>query len=175
MRFGPRTPRFDEKARVFLSLGSNLGDRKMNLRRALQKLKATPGLFLGRVSSIYDTAPVGPVSKQPRFYNLVAELFTELSPRDLQTELKRIQAEGGPAKKQVGGPRLLDIDILLFGNVALREPELEIPHPRMWGRAFVVVPLAELEPALRGPGGVPLSELADRLRREQAIYAKLPV
>ena len=175
MRFGPRAPKFDETARVFLSLGSNLGDRKANLRRALQKLKGTPGIFLGRVSSIYDTAPVGPVVRQPRFYNLVAEIHTEFSPKDLAVELRRIQAEVGPPKKQPGGPRVLDLDLLLFGNVSLKEPDLQIPHPRMWERAFVILPLAELEPTLRGPGGVTMADLATRLRREQAIYAKLPL
>ena len=175
MRFGPKAPKFDETARVFLSLGSNLGDRKANLRRALQKLKETPGVFLGRISSIYDTAPVGPVAKQPRFYNLVAEIRTELSPKELLAELHRIQAEIGPGKKEPSGPRVIDLDILLFGNVRIAEPDLQIPHPRMWQRAFVTVPLAELDPSLRGPGGVAITDLASRLRREQVIYAKLPV
>ena len=175
MKFGPRAPKFDESVRVFLSLGSNLGDRKTNLRRALQKLRSIPGLFLGRISSIYDTAPVGPVTKQPRFYNLVAEVHTELTPKDLLAALRRVQAELGPPKKEQAGPRLIDIDILLFGSARVNEPELQVPHPRMWQRAFVVVPLAELEPNLRGPGGAPVGELATRLRREQVIYAKLPL
>lgn len=135
---------------VYLSLGSNLGDRAANLRSALLQLPAakTP---VSKVSSFYETEPVD-VRDQPWFLNCVVEGRTELEPPELLRALRAIEAQLGSRKEFAKGPRLLDIDILLYGDLVLATPELQIPHPRMLERKFVLAPLAEIVPALKHPG-----------------------
>jgi 2-amino-4-hydroxy-6-hydroxymethyldihydropteridine diphosphokinase len=130
--------------RVYLSLGSNLGDRHAKLRAALRRLQPA------RVSPIYETEPVD-YEDQPRFLNLVAELDTDLFPRQLLRRTQHIERELGRVRTTPKGPRTIDIDILLFGSVVMRTRELEIPHPRMAERRFVLQPLADLAPYLRHP------------------------
>lgn len=158
--------------RVYLGLGSNVGDRLANLRAALCRLRALEGVNFLRASSVYETEPMG-VLDQPRFLNLVAEVEVpvEMAPRALLAAVKRIEVEVGRKLRERWGPREIDIDVLLFGEETVREEGLEVPHPRMWGRAFVVVPLAELAPDLTGPGGETAAQIAQRLRREQGIRA----
>jgi 2-amino-4-hydroxy-6-hydroxymethyldihydropteridine diphosphokinase len=130
--------------RAYLSLGSNLGDREANLREALDRLKPT------RVSPIYETAPVD-YTNQGWFLNLVAEVETDRFPRQALAWTQRIERELGRVRTVPKGPRTIDIDILLFGDVVMRTPDLEIPHPRMAERRFVLQPLADLAPDLCHP------------------------
>ena len=134
---------------VYLSLGANVGDREKNLASALEQL-AAPDLRILRVSSIYETEPVG-FTAQRWFLNLVAEAETDLFPMQLLSRISRIEKSLGRLRGVPNGPRTLDIDILLYGRAIVRGARLEIPHPRMSERRFVLLPLAELAPDLRHP------------------------
>jgi 2-amino-4-hydroxy-6-hydroxymethyldihydropteridine diphosphokinase len=129
---------------AYLSLGSNIGDREANLRAALDRLQPT------RVSPIYETEPVD-YTNQSWFLNLAAEIQTDLFPRQLLTLTQRIERELGRIRTIAKGPRTLDIDILLFGGVTINTKELEIPHPRMAERRFVLRPLADIAADVRHP------------------------
>ena len=139
------TPR---PATVYLGLGANLGDRKGNILRAIDLLKER--VAVERVSSLYESAPVG-FTEQPDFLNAVYRVEAELPPSKLLAFGKRIEASMGRAPGFRNAPRLIDIDILLYGDEVLRSPGLEIPHPRMAERPFVLVPLAEIAPKLPHP------------------------
>jgi 2-amino-4-hydroxy-6-hydroxymethyldihydropteridine diphosphokinase len=138
-------------ARAWIGLGSNLGDRLGHIKSALGMMVQVPKTELVRVSSVYDTEPVGKAD-QPRFLNAVAELETGLSPRALLAELRAIEDRCGRMRRDMWGPRTLDLDILVHGNVELATEELTVPHPRLADRAFVLVPLAEIAPTLVVPG-----------------------
>jgi 2-amino-4-hydroxy-6-hydroxymethyldihydropteridine diphosphokinase len=129
----------------YLGLGSNLGDRCCNLKAALSLLSDTPGVTLRRVSSFHETRPYG-VEDQPDFLNAVAEIETELAPPVLLGVMKQIERELGRVPTYRWGPRLIDIDILLYDRLTWASPELVIPHPGILERAFVMGPLAELAP-----------------------------
>jgi 2-amino-4-hydroxy-6-hydroxymethyldihydropteridine diphosphokinase len=134
---------------AYLSLGTNLGDRERNLEAALEKL-AAPDLRIHRVSSVYETAPVD--TDDPRwFLNLAVEAETDLFPMQLLWRVGNIEHSLGRVRTVVNGPRTIDIDILLYGRAVIRSPALEVPHPRMTQRRFVLAPLAELAPELRHP------------------------
>jgi 2-amino-4-hydroxy-6-hydroxymethyldihydropteridine diphosphokinase len=136
--------------RVYLSLGSNLGDRVANLRKAFEKL-AEAGVDIRRVSSFYKTEPVE-FRSQPWFVNCVAEASTELTPRQLLKTLQGVERQlGRRATRTPKGPRLIDIDILLYENVVVRSSTLTIPHEGLSERRFVLVPLRELAGRLRHP------------------------
>jgi len=132
---------------VYLSLGSNLGDRQQNLDKAIEFLSQR--LRMGKASSIYDTEPLGDV-EQPRFLNMVCEVFTMLAPEGLLTLAKGIESKLGRTSK-TGMPRTIDIDILLYGDKTVDSPGLTIPHPMMLERGFVLIPLAEIAPELVHP------------------------
>ena len=134
---------------AYLGLGSNLGNREQHIGTALAKL-AAPGLRVARVSSLYETEPVG-FTAQRWFLNLVAEIETELFPMQLLSRIANIEQALGRVRTVKNGPRTLDIDILLYGRAVVRTAKLEIPHPRMAERRFVLAPLAELAPDLRHP------------------------
>jgi len=134
---------------AYLGLGSNLGDRAANLRDAIQRL-ASAECRVMRESSVYETEPRD-VPDQPWFLNQVIEIETSLFPMQLLARVQRIEREMGRKPIIAKGPRLIDIDILLFGSATVSTPDLEIPHPRMWQRRFVLEPLAELAPDLRDP------------------------
>lgn len=135
--------------RVFVALGANLGDREATFASALRCLAATRGVRVRAVSDVFDTAPVGGPVDQPRFLNAVAELECELSPEALLLELQRIESEHGRERGVPNGPRTLDLDLLLFGELTRRTPELTLPHPRLEEREFVLAPLAQLARDLR--------------------------
>ncbi len=135
---------------VYIALGSNLGDRAENLRLARKQIDA-PDLRMLRASSIYETSPRD-VEDQPWFLNQVIECETDLFPRQLLARLQKIERAMGRKRTIAKGPREIDLDIVLFGNAVVKAPELEVPHPRMAERRFVMEPLAELVPDKRHPG-----------------------
>lgn len=134
---------------IYLSLGSNSGDRLDNLARARDRLAAVDIRIL-RASSVYETAPRD-MPAQPWFLNQVIEAQSALLPRQLLSRLQRIERDMGRKRTVAKGPRIIDIDIVLFGESVVSMPDLEIPHPRMMERRFVLEPLAELAPELRHP------------------------
>jgi 2-amino-4-hydroxy-6-hydroxymethyldihydropteridine diphosphokinase len=134
---------------VYLSLGSNLGDRERNLGDALALLRS-PGLTILRVSSLYETEPLD-VRDQPRFLNAVVEADSDLFPKQLLARIRKIELRLGRRRLRSKGPRTIDIDILLFGDSVIETEELLVPHPRLAERRFVLEPLAELAPDLRHP------------------------
>jgi 3-oxoacyl-[acyl-carrier protein] reductase len=138
---------------VYLSVGSNLGDRERHLESALEKL-AAPDFYIRRVSSVYETEPVDCPAESTAahwFLNLVVEAETDLFPMQLLWRVGKIEHSLGRVRTVVNGPRTIDIDILLYGRAVIQTPELQVPHPRMSGRRFVLAPLAELAPELRHP------------------------
>ena len=131
--------------RAFVALGSNLGDRWAHLREAVAGL---PDVVA--VSPVYETEAVGGPAGQPPYLNAVVELDTELSPRRLLEVARRLEEEAGRVRAERWGPRTLDVDVLLVGDLVVDEPDLQVPHPRLWQRAFVLVPLADLAPDVVG-------------------------
>jgi 2-amino-4-hydroxy-6-hydroxymethyldihydropteridine diphosphokinase len=134
---------------VYLGLGSNVGDSQSLFKSALTELDR-PDLKLLRVSSLYETEPIG-MREQRWFLNLVAEFETELSPQQLLHRMQKIEMSMGRRRTIENGPRTIDIDILLYGSVAMKTEELEIPHPRYRDRRFTLAPLVELNPGMRDP------------------------
>ncbi|WP_238595660.1 2-amino-4-hydroxy-6-hydroxymethyldihydropteridine diphosphokinase [Loigolactobacillus backii] len=128
---------------VYLSLGANLGDRKQALRKAIMALKKDSEISVRRLSSLYQTAPVGGV-KQDDFYNCVLYLRTSLTPSALLVKLQQIEAAGKRQRKVHWGPRTIDLDILLYDNLKIKTQSLTIPHSQMHRRAFVLIPLLEI-------------------------------
>jgi len=136
--------------KAFIGLGSNLGDREANIRQALQFLEQLPETTIVRGSSLYDTEPVG-VSDQPNFLNGVVQIETHLAPRQLLWNLMLIERRLGRVRTQPWGPRVIDLDLLLYGDEVVDEDDLQVPHPLMTQRSFVMVPLVEIEPLLVHP------------------------
>ncbi|QKI80671.1 2-amino-4-hydroxy-6-hydroxymethyldihydropteridine diphosphokinase [Kroppenstedtia eburnea] len=134
-----------------LGLGSNLGDRRLQLEEALRRLHRREGIQLTRLSSLYETAPVGFLD-QPPFLNLCAEIRTTLSPAVLLRTLLQVEQELHRVRRVRWGPRTIDVDLLLYGDRILREERLTVPHPRMTERPFVLIPLAEIAGEIPVPG-----------------------
>jgi len=134
---------------VYLSLGSNVGNREANLRAAIDALLPA-GVRIKQVSSIYETEPVDYLD-QPWFLNCVVEAEAELSPQALLQALRSIESQLGSQKQFAKGPRKIDLDILLYGSETINAQDLQIPHPRMLLRRFVLTPLAEIAPYLKHP------------------------
>jgi 2-amino-4-hydroxy-6-hydroxymethyldihydropteridine diphosphokinase len=137
--------------RVYLGLGSNLGDRRENLLTALRLLDGMEDVRVLDVSAVYETEPWG-VLEQPEFLNLVALVSTTREPRGVLAACKEVESELGRVKVERWGPRVIDVDILLYDDVELEEEDLVIPHPRMLERDFVLIPLLELQPDISLPG-----------------------
>jgi 2-amino-4-hydroxy-6-hydroxymethyldihydropteridine diphosphokinase len=136
--------------KTFVGLGSNLGEREAMIRAALDALGQLPETTLVRASSLYDTEAVGEVD-QPNFLNAVAQLDTELTARQLLWNLLLIEKRLGRVRTQRWGPRLIDLDLLLYGQQVIEEDDLRVPHPEITRRSFVLVPLVELDPLLVHP------------------------
>lgn len=149
---------------AYVGLGSNLGDRELALRRALELLGSTPGVRVTAVSRFRDTAPVGD-EQQPRFLNAVCALETELTPRELLARLLEIELALGRVRDEARrfGPRTADLDLLVHGSEAVDEPDLVVPHPRLAERRFALEPLAELDPGLALPDGRRVADLLAEL------------
>lgn len=147
-----------------IALGSNLGDSRQILQAALAALADADSIELRAHSRLYQTAPVGP--PQPDYVNCAALLDTCLAPEALLRELLQIEASFGRVRRERWGPRLLDLDLLLFDDLVLTTPTLQIPHPRMHERAFVLVPLAEIAPHWVDPiSGKTLAQLTEAVDR----------
>jgi len=129
---------------IFIALGSNLGDRESNIRAALHDLEQKRDIRVVRCSRLHESAPVGGPPGQPPYLNAVAELETGLSPRGLLKRLLEIERRHGRERTVPDGPRTLDLDLLLYRDQIISEPDLVVPHPRMWQRPFVMQPLAEI-------------------------------
>ena len=136
--------------KAFIGLGSNLGDREASLRQALEHLAQAPETVVVRASSLYDTEPVG-VEDQPHFLNAVAQLETQLTPRQLLWNLMLIERRLGRVRSQRWGPRTIDLDLLLYEDAIIEDDDFQVPHPELSKRSFVLVPLVELEPLLVHP------------------------
>jgi 2-amino-4-hydroxy-6-hydroxymethyldihydropteridine diphosphokinase len=134
---------------IYLSLGSNIGDREKNLHIAIAAL-ADARVSVTRVSSFYETEPVD-LREQPWFLNCVVQAETSVPPLELLPALRAIESRMGSKKTVLKGPRLMDMDILLYGDRTIETRELQVPHPRMLLRKFVLVPLAEIAPGLKHP------------------------
>ena len=136
--------------RAFVGLGSNLGERETLVQQALGDLARLPETTRVRASSLYETEPVGEI-EQPNFLNAVAMLDTGLAARQLLWNLRRIEVRLGRVRSRPWGPRTMDLDLLLFGDLVVDEPDLKLPHPELARRAFVLVPLVELDPGVVHP------------------------
>ncbi|MDF1661065.1 MAG: 2-amino-4-hydroxy-6-hydroxymethyldihydropteridine diphosphokinase [Planctomycetota bacterium] len=143
-----REPR--ELVKAYVAFGSNLGDRFSTIKQALTELRGHASILVQRVSSVYETEPVGFLDQGP-FLNGVLELDTSLSPRSLLQVLLDIENKLGRVREQDQGPRTIDLDLLFFGDLLLDEENLTLPHPRLHERAFVLRPLLEIAPKLQHP------------------------
>jgi 2-amino-4-hydroxy-6-hydroxymethyldihydropteridine diphosphokinase len=144
--------------RVYIGLGSNLGPREEALRRAVELLRHVDMVSVDRLSSLYESAPIGP--PQPNFLNAVVEVSCALPPLRLLSVLKHLEVELGRRPSPRWGPRAIDLDVLLYDTRVVAEPQLQIPHLELHRRRFVLEPLCELNPELTHPVlGVPLCEL----------------
>lgn len=152
--------------RGFLGLGSNVGDRLANLRAARDALPVT----VVASSSVYETEPQGEVLDQPDFLNACLQIETELGPEELLDVCKAVERELGRAPGGVRhGPRPIDVDLLLLGDLEYRSDRLTLPHAEVTTRRFVLVPLLELDPALRLPDGTVLREALERLEGQRVV------
>lgn len=147
---------------AYVALGANLGDRDASLRDALRRMAAVPGLEVLRISRVYETDPVGYVD-QPVFLNMAAVLKTGLSPVELLRRLLSIEREMGRVRDTRWGPRTIDLDLLIYEDVAMDTPELTLPHPRMRERAFVLAPLRDI---WRPGETFPWQDALDKLLRQ---------
>lgn len=153
---------------VYLSLGSNLGDREGNLHRAVRQLDGF--MLVSATSSLYETAPVGPAD-QPSFLNIALCGTTRLQPVALLRRIKAVERDVGRRPTYRWGPRVIDIDILLYGERLVREPHLTIPHIELTARAFVLLPLAEIAPDTTVPGtDAIVAELAARVADAAGVW-----
>ena len=156
---------------AYLGLGGNLGDRLAALTEALALLDATPGMRQVSCSSVYETEPWG-VTDQPSFLNLAAGFETTLSPTDLLAACKKVESQVGRTESYRWGPRLIDVDILLYGDAVVNcaVPDLQIPHARLTQRAFVLVPLAEIAPDINvPPQGHTVRQLLDAVDGREGV------
>ncbi len=148
--------------RAYVGLGANLGPREETLRRALELLGRSPGVDVLAVSELRETEPVGMI-EQPAFLNGAAALETSLSARELLDELLEVERTLGRVREERWGPRLIDLDLLLYGAETIDAPGLHVPHPRLHERRFALEPLAELDPQLVIPGRGRVSALLSAL------------
>ena len=159
------------KVSVLLGLGSNLGGRREFIERAARLIDEIEGVELKSISSLIETEPVGG-PPQGRYLNGAAELETALEPRDLLARLQEVEAELGRARKVLNGPRNIDLDILLFGDLVVDAGDLILPHPRMCERAFVLEPLNEIAPARVHP--IKRKSVEELLEELRSAAARVP-
>ncbi len=157
-----------EMVRVFVGIGSNLGDRAEYLRQAVKGLRALPQTDGVRVSSVWETPPWGTESQEP-YYNAVAEMETMLSPLELLTALQQIETALGRVRPYRWAPRTVDLDLLMYGNEWISEPALTVPHPLLEQRLFVLAPLYELAASLILPDGKALESVFLALKEKEGM------
>lgn len=156
-------------ARAYIALGANLGDRRRNIESAIQLLRQTAGLRVVQVAPLLETDPVGGPDDSPRFFNSAAEVETDLSPEQLLDHLLAIERQLGRQRREKWGPRLIDLDLLLYDQLILQTPGLTIPHPLMHQRRFVLEPLARIAPQVRHPAlKKTISELLDEILTQES-------
>lgn len=155
---------------AYIALGSNIGDRELNLLRAVAEVGKLPESRVTALSSFYETSPVGAVAQEP-FYNAVLRLSTSLDAHSLLTSLLRIEDESFKRIRTVHqGPRRMDLDLLLFGGEIISEENLIVPHPRLTERRFVLQPLCEIAPDLRHPlTGIMIREILAALKSDETV------
>lgn len=158
------------ESEAYIALGSNLGDRELNLLRAVAEIGRLPESRVTALSSFYETSPVGTV-KQGAFYNAVLRLSTRLDPRSLLARMLRIEDETFKRVRTIRqGPRRMDLDLLLYGGLAINEKDLVVPHPRLAERRFVLQPLCEIAPDLLHPlTGKSMRELLAALESDETV------
>ena len=157
---------------AYLGVGSNVGDRIAFCRRAIETLGADQNLSIEKVSSLYETSPIGG-PPQRSFINLVAKVETDLDARGLLEVTQAVETKLGREPSDIHwGPRVVDLDILTFGDEKISEPDLEIPHPRMKQRRFVLVPLLEIEPEAADPWGTRYADVLDEAEGEVELLEK---
>ena len=159
--------------RTFIGLGANMGDRLRALQHAVQCLDEAVGMQVTKVSSVYETEPVGPTD-QPWFLNAVAEVDTSLSPAALLAQAQAIERALGRVATYRWGPRTIDLDILLHGDMRFRTATLVIPHPELCHRAFVMIPLLELDPGVTLPNGTLIRACLGALTPSQQVRLFAP-
>ena len=158
--------------KVYVGLGSNLGEREHLIRSALAELAQVPATAVVRASSLYDSEPVGEI-EQPPFLNAVAQLETDLPPQRLLWHLHLIEARLGRVRARRWGPRTIDLDLLFYGQTVLDEEGLTLPHPEIVHRGFVLAPLVELDPGFVHPvTGLTLIEHLKQLRPSGGVKRK---
>ncbi len=136
---------------AYIALGANLGDRRANIESALDHLRQTPGVSVVKVSSLIENPAVGGPADSPAFLNAAAQVETELSPRELLQRLLEIERALGRERREKWGPREIDLDLLLYGDQVIAEPHLQVPHPLMHERRFVIEPMVEIAPDVVHP------------------------
>jgi 2-amino-4-hydroxy-6-hydroxymethyldihydropteridine diphosphokinase len=147
---------------AFIGIGSNLGDREANLRKAVELVSEEDGIHVVAVSEIRETEPAGPVEQGP-FLNGAVRIETDLAPRELLERLLAVEQRLGRVRRERWGPRTIDLDLLLYGDDVVDEPSLTVPHPRLHERRFALEPLSDLAPSLEIPGKGPISALLAEL------------
>lgn len=146
----------------YIALGSNLDDPESQLQRAVDALREHPALRLATVSSVYRSAPVGP-GEQPDYLNAVLAAITDLAPLELLDALQAVENAQGREREERWAPRTIDLDILLYGDEVIDDPRLQVPHPAMAERNFVLVPLTDIcSPEMKMPAGKTLGELVEQ-------------
>jgi len=154
---------------AYLSLGTNLGERELNLRTALEMLESQDGIHIVKRSSIYETDPVG-YTEQDSFLNMVAKIETSMTVEELLHQCLQVEEWLGRVREFRWGPRIIDLDILLYNQENIETENLIIPHPRMHERNFVLVPLLEIEPDICFPvTGIPLKQIADSIQEGEGV------
>lgn len=154
--------------RAYVGLGSNLGDRLDNLKRAVELL-LEKGLAVMEASSVYETDPVGP--PQPDFLNAAVAVDCDLPPVELVALLKQVEAEIGREQSERWGPRVIDLDLLLYGEESVSEPGVTVPHAELTNRAFALVPILEIDDDVELPSGEPLSAFCEKDPEGIQVYA----
>ena len=159
---------------VYLGLGSNIGNRLENLKNAIKLITNHQKIEISKESSIYETKPFG-YTDQPNFLNMVIEINTSLNPRDLLELLLNIETKLGRKREIHWGPRIIDIDILLYGEKMINEPDLQIPHPYIDQRLFVLLPLSEIYTGTIPPVSLEIDHLINRLDKNEGDVVKWTV
>ncbi|RNA66013.1 2-amino-4-hydroxy-6-hydroxymethyldihydropteridine diphosphokinase [Alteribacter keqinensis] len=156
------------RQKAYIALGSNIGERHVYLEGAVDTLEDNPDITIEKKSSIYETDPVG-YTDQPPFLNMVVKVATSLSPLALLDKLQKIESTLGRTRDIHWGPRTIDLDILLYNDENIKLERLSVPHPRMYERGFVLVPLCEIEPDLRFPDGRHIEQCVHDLTDKEGV------